>query len=58
VIVDGAKAVGMVRLCLYVQVATSSAKGVLQLMHNEIEQDMKLMGCSCVDELTVNTLAL
>ena len=54
----GAKAVGVGRLYLYA-LAASGQPGVeraLQLMKNEIERDMKLMGCSRIEELTANNL--
>lgn len=54
----GAKAVGVGRLYLYA-LAAAGQPGVeraLQLMQNEIERDMKLMGCSRIEELTANNL--
>ena len=50
----GAKAVGIGRMYLYA-LAAAGQPGVersLQLMHNELERNMKLMGCSKIDELT------
>jgi len=54
----GAKAVGVGRLYLYA-LAAAGQPGVeraLQLMQNEIERDLKLMGCSRIEELTSKNL--
>src|SRR4051794_9341551 len=50
----GAKAVGLGRYYLF-PLAAAGQQGVeqaLHLMRNEIERDMKLMGCTSVDQLT------
>ena len=54
----GAKAVGIGRMYLYA-LAAAGQPGVersLQLMHNELERNMKLMGCSKIDELAPENL--
>ena len=54
----GAKAVGIGRMYLYA-LAAAGQPGVersLQLMHNELERNMKLMGCSKIDDLSPENL--
>lgn len=54
----GAKAVGIGRMYLYA-LAAAGQLGVersLQLMHDELERNMKLMGCSKIDNLTPENL--
>ncbi len=54
----GAKAVGVGRMYLY-GLAAAGQPGVeraLQLMRNELERDMRLMGCTSVKELSKNNL--
>lgn len=54
----GAKAVGLGRYYLFPLAAAGQAgvERALELMRNEIERDMKLMGCSSVGELTRENL--
>ena len=54
----GAKAVGVGRLYLYGLAAAGQAgvERALQLMHNELVRDMKLMGCKSIDALTKDNL--
>ena len=54
----GAKAVGIGRMYLYA-LAAAGQPGVersLQLMHNELERNMKLRGCSKIDDLSPENL--
>lgn len=54
----GAKAVGIGRMYLYA-LAAAGQPGVeraLHLMHSELERDLKLMGCTTVDQLSRNNL--
>ena len=54
----GAKAIGIGRMYLYA-LAAAGQLGVersLQLMHDELERNMKLMGCSKIDNLTPENL--
>ena len=54
----GAKAVGIGRMYLYGLSAAGQpgVERVLQLMHDELVRDMKLMGCSRIDELSPNNV--
>jgi L-lactate dehydrogenase (cytochrome) len=54
----GAKAVGLGRYYLFPLAAAgqSGVERAMELMHIEIERDMKLMGCSTVGELTRQNL--
>lgn len=54
----GAKAVGLGRYYLFALAAAGQAgvERALELMRQEIERDMKLMGCSAVDQLTRENL--
>ena len=50
----GAKAVGIGRMYLYGLAAAGEAgvERALQLMHAELERNMKLMGCTSIDQLS------
>ncbi len=54
----GAKAVGIGRMYLYA-LAAAGQNGVeraLELMHTELERDMKLMGCTSIEQLSRKNL--
>ena len=54
----GAKAVGLGRYYLYSLAAAGQAgvERALGLMRSELERDMKLMGCTAVDQLSRENL--
>ncbi len=54
----GAKAVGIGRMYLYALAAAgqSGVERALELMHAELERDMKLMGCTSIEQLSRKNL--